>query len=452
VSVGTSLPLLLRRPERERAHTPRRPTSRYGRLAPHRSPRRKCNLQSLKESFEAATGPYGALAFTYDGVGNRVTYKVGTATDTYTYPLTSNRLGSISLAAGGTRAFTYDAAGNVIADNRGAGFGYTYDSAGRLSELRINGVLQAQYRYDFAGRQAVRTLTSTVQTIHSVFDSSGNRIAEYDQTSGALLREYVWNGLTPVAVIENGAVYFIRVDHIGRPVFATNAAGAKVWTATYTPFGEVHASTGTPIALRFPGQWFQSESGLHQNWMRDYDPTTGRYLEADPLGLVGGASVYGYARGNPGRYVDPRGGQSIPLPGAGPSPFGPAGAVMPGTPLGDALGDSAGSAFGALLDLSHNYNPIDLGMQWATKQWVDDPQAKAEHKEYKDRYDDPPPPGMDECEFLMWKLRREQALLLARQLWDAKWGPGTHAKAILQSQRAVDNAKRALEEAGCGCP
>jgi RHS repeat-associated protein len=44
---------------------------------------------------------------------------------------------------------------------------------------------------------------------------------------------------------------------------------------------------------RFPGQWFQTESGLHQIWMRDYDPTTERYLEPDPLGLVDGASVYG---------------------------------------------------------------------------------------------------------------------------------------------------------------
>jgi RHS repeat-associated protein len=65
--------------------------------------------------------------------------------------------------------------------------------------------------------------------------------------------------------------------------------------------------TGTPISARFPGQWFQAESGLHQNWMRDYDPTTGRYLQADPLGLVDGASVYGYALQNPGRYVDPTG-------------------------------------------------------------------------------------------------------------------------------------------------
>jgi RHS repeat-associated protein len=114
-------------------------------------------------------------------------------------------------------------------------------------------------------------------------------------------------GWDPIAVIEGGVVSFVRVDHIGRPVFATNASGVKVWTATYNPFGGVYVSTGSPPTARFPGQWFQSENGLHQNWMRDYDPTTGRYLQADPLGLVDGASVYGYVGGNPGRWMDPRG-------------------------------------------------------------------------------------------------------------------------------------------------
>jgi RHS repeat-associated protein len=90
-------------------------------------------------------------------------------------------------------------------------------------------------------------------------------------------------------------------------VFATNTSGVKVWTASYDPFGAVRTTTGTPIAARFPGQWFQSESGLHQNWMRDYDPTTGRYLQADPLGLVDGASVYGYAMQSPQQLVDPQG-------------------------------------------------------------------------------------------------------------------------------------------------
>jgi RHS repeat-associated protein len=108
-------------------------------------------------------------------------------------------------------------------------------------------------------------------------------------------------------VIEGGVVSFVRSDHIGRPVFATNAAGTKVWTASYLPFGGVRTTTGTPLTARFPGQWFQSESGLHQNWMRDYDPTTGRYQEADPLGLIAGASLYGYANQSPMMYVDPRG-------------------------------------------------------------------------------------------------------------------------------------------------
>ena len=90
-------------------------------------------------------------------------------------------------------------------------------------------------------------------------------------------------------------------------VFATITTRTKVWTANYLPFGGVHVMTGAPIDLRFPGQWFQLEAGLHQNWMRDYDPTLGRYIEADPLGLVDGASVYGYALQNPGRWTDPRG-------------------------------------------------------------------------------------------------------------------------------------------------
>ena len=112
-------------------------------------------------------------------------------------------------------------------------------------------------------------------------------------------------------------VYYVRADHIGRPVFATNSAGVKVWEATYTPFGGVHTQTGNLPTPRFPGQWFQSESGLHQNWMRDYDPTTGRYLEPDPLGLVDGASVYGYALQNPQGVIDPNGMYAICL-----TPFG----------------------------------------------------------------------------------------------------------------------------------
>ncbi|MFG5382852.1 RHS repeat domain-containing protein [Yoonia sp. R2-816] len=159
-------------------------------------------------------------------------------------------------------------------------------------------------------------LTASGQTIHSVHDALGNRIAEYDYDPGTgtstLIREYIWASGMIVGVLEAGQLYFVRTDHIGRPVFATDNAGVKVWEATYLPFGGVQTSSGPNSDLRFPGQWFQSETGLHQNWMRDYDPTTGRYMQADPLGLVDGASVYGYALQNPGWYVDPTG-QFIPL-------------------------------------------------------------------------------------------------------------------------------------------
>jgi len=59
--------------------------------------------------------------------------------------------------------------------------------------------------------------------------------------------------------------------------------------------------------LRFPGQYFDAESGLHYNYFRDYDPAVGRYVESDPIGLEGGVNTYGYAMQNPLRNVDSKG-------------------------------------------------------------------------------------------------------------------------------------------------
>ena len=91
--------------------------------------------------------------------------------------------------------------------------------------------------------------------IHAVHDPDGNRIAEYDYDSATgtstLIRQYVWMDGRPVAVVEGGQVYFNRTDHIGRPVFATNDLGVKVWEASYLPVGGVHVATGG-IDLRFP--------------------------------------------------------------------------------------------------------------------------------------------------------------------------------------------------------
>ncbi|MBL0378600.1 MAG: RHS repeat-associated core domain-containing protein [Desulfofustis sp. PB-SRB1] len=84
--------------------------------------------------------------------------------------------------------------------------------------------------------------------------------------------------------------------------------GAIVWAATYESFGSATITTATITNnLRFPGQYFDSESGLHYNWHRFYDPENGRYISADPIGLTGGINLYGYAHKNTVNWADPDG-------------------------------------------------------------------------------------------------------------------------------------------------
>ncbi len=104
------------------------------------------------------------------------------------------------------------------------------------------------------------------------------------------------------------AVYFIHPDHLGTPRAVTNKIGTVVWRASHEPFGKAVISTQTiAMNLRFPGQYFDAETGLHYNYFRDYDPEVGRYLQSDPIGLVGGINTYAYGNGNALRFFDPTG-------------------------------------------------------------------------------------------------------------------------------------------------
>jgi RHS repeat-associated protein len=95
----------------------------------------------------------------------------------------------------------------------------------------------------------------------------------------------------------------------------TGGTKAVVWDAVYRPFGEVHAITGSASNnLRFPGQYFQLEAGLHYNWHCHYEPTLGRYLQADPLEFVGGPALYSYARSRPTTEIDPDGQVPVAIP------------------------------------------------------------------------------------------------------------------------------------------
>lgn len=97
-------------------------------------------------------------------------------------------------------------------------------------------------------------------------------------------------------------------DHLGSPGILTDSAGSVVWQEEFTPFGEPLSVSGSITNnLRFPGQYFDSETGLHQNWHRDYMPEIGRYPEADPIGLKGGINPYLYSENNPVNWIDPMG-------------------------------------------------------------------------------------------------------------------------------------------------
>lgn len=100
----------------------------------------------------------------------------------------------------------------------------------------------------------------------------------------------------------------------------TDASGNSVWEWISTPFGESLPNQNPQnvvgkdfvMNLRFPGQVFDGETGLHYNYFRDYDPSTGRYIESDPIGLTASINTYAYVSANPLKYGDPYGLEQVP--------------------------------------------------------------------------------------------------------------------------------------------
>jgi RHS repeat-associated protein len=142
-------------------------------------------------------------------------------------------------------------------------------------------------------------------------------VGEYD-AQGNLIQEIVWLGDIPVATLRpNGAgveLFYLHTDHLNTPRKITRPSDNKLrWTWNPTPFG-----TGAPnenpqslgafvFNLRFPGQYFDSETGLYYNMARYYDPQAGRYVTSDPIGLEGGLNTYSYVANNPLSAIDPTG-------------------------------------------------------------------------------------------------------------------------------------------------
>jgi RHS repeat-associated protein len=224
---------------------------------------------------------------------------------------TSNRLES---AAGQLiRSYGYDAAGNTTSDGMRT---FTYNNAGRM-KTSTNAGLTTTYSYNGLGERVMKT--SSASTTYFAYDEAGHLVGEYD-AAGDMIQETVWLGDTPVATLKpnvgNGvSVFYIHTDHLNTPRRITQPSdNAIVWRWDSDPFGATVAnddpdsdSLTFAFNLRFPGQYFDAESALHYNYFRDYDAVIGRYLESDPVGLLGGTNPYLYVGANPFSYYDPYG-------------------------------------------------------------------------------------------------------------------------------------------------
>jgi RHS repeat-associated protein len=220
--------------------------------------------------------------------------------------------------AGTARA--YDAAGNTGSIASTPAIELIHDQRNRLTEYRSGGTTLASYQYSGRGERVAKTQGAATQRF--VYDEAGRLI--YETGSGSP-RTYLWSDDAPIAIIDGTALTgYIVPDNLGTPRAITNSTGTAIWrwdqvagsttTGGSAVFGQGAANTdpdgnGTHVTFnpRFPGQYFDAESGLHYNYFRDYEPGTGRYVQSDPIGLIGGSSTFAYAFSDPLSLADPFG-------------------------------------------------------------------------------------------------------------------------------------------------
>ncbi|MBJ2209514.1 RHS domain-containing protein [Pseudomonas carnis] len=213
----------------------------------------------------------------------------------------------------GDQHYDYDAFGNLIRERRGKSqqlvTEYRYDCQHRLISITKPNGQTASYRYDPFGRR----ISKTVDGKTTEFFWQGDKlIAEHHAERH---RSYLYepDSFRPLALLEGfgpqaTTPYHYQLDHLGTPQELTNPEGEIIWSAHYRAYGQIARLDVGNIdnPLRFQGQYFDQESGLHYNRHRYYNPDIGRYLTPDPVKLAGGINGYRYVP-NPTGWVDPLG-------------------------------------------------------------------------------------------------------------------------------------------------
>ena len=268
----------------------------------------------------------GITSYTYDPTDQLTVANHPSATalsdELYSYDAVGNRLSSTDISGlisynanneliGHTTVqYQYDANGNTTQKTaNGQTTTYDYNSRNLLSRVHLPDGRLVSYRYDPFGRRISKTVAG-VTTCYTYSDEG--LAAEYD-ANGTWQKSYGWKpdslwGTAPVYQRTATGRYYYHNDHLGTPQRLSDESGDIAWSAGYTAFGN---ATMDPILstidnnLRFPGQYFDLETGLHYNYQRFYDPSTGRYTTTDPLRE--GVNLYSYVSNRSIIFLDPYG-------------------------------------------------------------------------------------------------------------------------------------------------
>lgn len=270
----------------------------------------------------AVDGPNGPIErFTYDGLGNIISTGGPTSADPDNHERDRELHGTLLHRRGRTR-YRYDSAGRLIAatttriSRPAATTTYTYDDFDQLIAVTTPDGTRWSYTYDALGRR-VEKVRAGADSEPTRFIWDGTHLAEEHGPERSLRWTYQPGTHTPLTQTRTAHVdldqnevdqqfHAIVADLIGTPISLIDADGGEsVATSTTTLWGSTTwAGDSTP--LRFPGQYHDSETGLHYNLLRTYDPATGRYLTPDPLGLAPAPNPNTYVN-NPTAWTDPLG-------------------------------------------------------------------------------------------------------------------------------------------------
>jgi len=251
-------------------------------------------------------------AYAYDSTGNRTALSTASGVVEYSYPAESHRLAEVN----GERR-EYDDAGN---STRVGSKEFIFNDANRISVMKSYGAVVEGYSYNHRGERVLRSSASGDAQI-ALYDEAGQWIGSYN-SDGQAQQQIIWLDNYPIALISLPSIgipelAYIQPDHLGTPrvvIDPVRDVAIWEWHNTSEAFGDQLANTDPDgdgvslyLALRFPGQQASDATGMYYNYQRDYDPLVGRYLQSDPIGLMGGISTYGYADGNPLSIIDATG-------------------------------------------------------------------------------------------------------------------------------------------------